>query len=156
MRALEKKIQESVEELSFLDKFIKGKNFICNEKLSIADIVLVSTLESFFRFACSSKQRNQVKNLFNYVSLLIKQPELKKFFVELDSLKDSTFEYLKVDVVLQEKKKAEEKKLREENEAKEKALAEAMEKEEQDMNKEPVFPETKVIFDEWKNYVCQE
>ena len=154
MRVLEKKIQEQVNELSFLDKYIKGKNFICNDKFSIADIVLVSTLESFFWFACNQKQRNCVKNLFNYISLLVKQPEIKHYFVELDSLKDTSFDYLKVDVVLEEKKKAEEKRLKEEEEAKEKALAAAMEKEEQEMNKEPVFPVSKVIFDEWKNYVC--
>ena len=154
MRLLEKKIQEVIEELSFLDKHIKGKNFICNDKLTLADIATVSVLESFLRFACNLKQRNQVKNLFNYVALLIKSSALKNYFVELDSLKDTVFGYYKVDIVLKEKLLAEEKKRKEEEEAKEKALAEAMEKEEKEMLKEPVFPECKVNFDEWKNVVC--
>lgn len=45
MRVLEKKVSHLVEELSFLDKTVKEKNFICNEKLSIADIAIVSILE---------------------------------------------------------------------------------------------------------------
>lgn len=117
MRLLEKKIQEVVEELSFLERHIKGKNFICGDKLTLADIATVSVLESFFRFACNSKQRNQVKNLFNYVALLIKSSSLKNFFIELDSLKDTVFDYYKVDVVLKEKLQAEEKRKQIEEEA---------------------------------------
>lgn len=69
---------------------------------------------------------------------------------------ESNFNFLKVDVVLQEKIKQEEKKKKEEEEAKQKALDEAMLKEEQEMLKDPVFPESKVNFDEWKNTVCQQ
>lgn len=31
-----------------------------------------------------------------------------------------------------------------------------MEREEKEMLKDPVFPESKVVFDDWKNYVCSE
>jgi hypothetical protein len=57
-------------------------------------------------------------------------------------------------LILQEKLKEEEKRKQDEAEAKEKALAEAMEKEEKEMLKDPVFPESKVVFDDWKNVVC--
>lgn len=55
MRELEKNIASWVNEITFIERIVKGKTNLVNNKFTLADICLVSSLESFFRFACNIK-----------------------------------------------------------------------------------------------------
>lgn len=55
MRELEKSIVSWVNEITFIERIVKGKTNLVNNKFTLADICLVSSLESFFRFACNTK-----------------------------------------------------------------------------------------------------
>lgn len=55
MRDLEKSIADWVNELTFIERIVKGKTHLVNNKLTLADICLVSSLDQFFKFACNNK-----------------------------------------------------------------------------------------------------
>lgn len=136
----------------WLERALKDKSFTVGEKLTIADIAFVCVFEPIIRFACDAKQRKTLKNITKLLSSLIDNTVIGRYFRRLSEMKEETFPRIKIDVQELERTAL---KLKQEQEEEERRMKE-MEEEEKNRLKDPVLPESKMPFDDWKNYVCSE
>ena len=151
-RKVDESIQRLIDFTQFLEKELKDAKFAVGDSLTIADIAFACVFEPYIRFICNSKQRATLKNCTKLLSSLIDNTILKRYFRPLSGLKEEVFPILRIDVEEQERIALKEKLQREEEERKMKEL----EEEEKLKMQDPVLPESKLPFDDWKNYVCSE
>lgn len=93
---------ELVKSMSFVSNYLNGKKFLVGESLSIADILLVSLLERFFRYLFSVKQRKQLSHLSNFIRDKINSDPFKSFMIKLEYSKDE-FPHLQIDLIEEKK-----------------------------------------------------
>lgn len=91
-KAFEDEVKEWVKQLDVVDKHLKGKEFIVGKKVSIADIILVSYLNFFYKFIFSEKDRKKLPNLTKYFEKLVNSAG---FVTVLRSYKESEKEFPK-------------------------------------------------------------
>ena len=70
-KAFENEVKEWVKQIDMIDKHIKGKEYMVGKKVSIADVLLVSLLNYFFRFVFSEKEKKKLPNLHKYFERLV-------------------------------------------------------------------------------------
>lgn len=80
--------------LEFLDRYLKDKEYLANNKYSLADTAAAVSLDRFFRLILKPKVRGKLANLAAYVKRVVNEtPLLRKL-----EYTDHKFKILKVDL----------------------------------------------------------
>jgi elongation factor 1-gamma len=77
LKNVQRDIHEFIKTLKVVDQKLNSKQFLVGDKLSIADITLVSDLATVYRFFFTAKERNQLPSLTQYFDNLVKLPALR-------------------------------------------------------------------------------
>jgi len=56
----------TMNKLKFLDKALKGKNFLVGNTVTLADVSMVTTTLNWFRFYCHYENKNLFQMLLEY------------------------------------------------------------------------------------------
>ena len=129
--------------LEFMDRHVKDKTYLVNDKYTLADAVAANVLDRFFRFVLNSKKRSKLQNLSEYVKKVVNESDMLRKL----EYSDMKFNMLKVD--LEKKKKEAEEKKKKEAEEKKKA-------QEADKPKKYQYPKSDLDFNDFKFYVANE
>lgn len=142
-KIVKSQVKESMKSLEFMDRHVKDKTYLANDKYSLADLVAANVLDRFFRFVLNSKKRSKLTNLSEYVKRVVNETSMLRKL----EYTDTKFNMLKVDVEKKKKEAAEKKK--KEAEAKKKAK-------EANKPKKYTYPKTNVDFNDFKFYIANE
>ena len=114
-KVVKSQVKESMKSLEFMDRHVKDKTYLANDKYTLADAVAACVLDRFFRLVLNSKKRSKLSNLSEYVKRVVNETDMLRKL----EYSDCKFKMLKVD--LEKKKKEEAEKKKKEAEEKKKA-----------------------------------
>ena len=78
-KVVKAQVKDSMNQLEFMDRILKDKTYLVNDKYSLADVVAANVLDRFFRFVLNQKKRSKLNNLSEYVKRVVNEtPLLRK------------------------------------------------------------------------------
>lgn len=141
-----KNVDRAVKDLSYVNTYLKGRDYLVGSGVTIADIYAVVLFDKFLRFSVNPKQRKQCKNIVKYFTNMTQHKVFSKYLRAYEDCGD--FCRLHGGSSKNQKNQKQQKKSKKQNQPKQQKAKPKKKKQE--------FPKSSMNLDEFKRNICNE